>query len=113
MFSVRSSHLPDRTLSAHGRWIAVVALITLPGSLAVAQDKHLNPTIDLLAHKKPVFGLYAPANPRTRPGQAPAPNAPPPKTPAQLSQEALAYAGGDFVFDGSMEGNFEPAFASF
>ena len=104
MFGFRSSPLP---------WIAVVALINLPGSSAVAQDKHLNPTIDLLAHKKAVFGLYAPANPRTRSGQAPAPNPPAPKTPVQLAQEALAYTGGDFVFDGSMEGNFEPAFASF
>ena len=91
----------------------MAALITLPCSLAVAQEKHLNPTIDLLAQKKPVFGLYAPANARTRRGQAPAANAPSLKTAAQLAEDALAYAGGDFVFDGSMEGNFEPAFASF
>jgi hypothetical protein len=63
MFRVRSSSLP----------IAVVAVISLLGSLVVAQEKHLNPTIDVMAHKKPMFGLYAPANPRTRPGQAPAP----------------------------------------
>jgi 4-hydroxy-2-oxoheptanedioate aldolase len=100
-------------LAAGARRIAVVALLSLPVSLVVAQEKHLNPTIDLLAHKKPMFGLYAPANPRTRPGQAPVPNPPALKTPAQLAQDALGYAGGDFVFDGSMEGNFEPAFASF
>ena len=100
-------------MAAWGCRIAVTALIGLSGSLAVAEEKHLNPTIDLLAHKKPLFGLYAPSNPRTRPGQTPAPNPPAPKTPAQLAQEALGYSGGDFVFDGSMEENFEPAFANF
>jgi 4-hydroxy-2-oxoheptanedioate aldolase len=113
MFFVCSSRLPRRVPAARRRWIAVGALIALTGSLAVGQDKHLNPNIDLLAKKKPLFGLYAPSNPRTRPGQAPAPNAGAPKTPAQLAQEALAYTGGDFVFDGSMEENFEPAYARF
>jgi 2-keto-3-deoxy-L-rhamnonate aldolase RhmA len=103
MFGIRPLHLST----------AFVALITLCGSPAVAQDKHLNPDIDLLAHKKPLFGLYAPANPRPGRGQAPAANAGPLKTPAQLAQEALAYSGGDFVFDGSMEGNFDPAYVNF
>ena len=113
MFGAYSSSFPDRLPAGVRRWISVVAVITLPGWLAVTHEKHLSPTIDLLAHKKPIFGLYAPGNPRTRPGQTPAPNAPPLKTPAQLAQDALAYTGGDFVFDGSMEGNFEPAFRLF
>jgi 2-keto-3-deoxy-L-rhamnonate aldolase RhmA len=79
-----------------------------------AQSPRLNPVIDLLEKRQPVFGLYAPANPRARPGQ-PAP-AGPLKTPAELAKDALAYTGADYIFDGSMERNFErgyPAFTEF
>src|SRR5688500_10069586 len=74
----------------------------------------LNPVVELLEQKRPIFGLYAPANPRVRPN-APAPTTPPPapKTPAQLATDALAYTGADYIFDGSMEGNFERGYASF
>ena len=75
---------------------------------------HLNPVVDLLAQNKPIFGLYAPANPRVRPGQ-PAP-AGPTKTPAELAKDALAYQSADYIFDGSMERNHErsyPVFAEF
>ena len=41
---------------------AVVAALLLAAPQAQAQ--HLNPLVDLLAAKQPVFGLYAPANPR-------------------------------------------------
>ena len=41
------------------RAIALSALLA-----GVAQAQHLNPMVDLLANKQPVFGLYAPANPR-------------------------------------------------
>ncbi len=40
----------------------------------------------------------------------------PAKTPAQLAQDALAYAHADYIFDGSMERNFErsyPVFSQF
>jgi len=90
---------------------------------------HLNPMIELHAQKKPIFGLYAPSNPRGRgnrggaPGAAgaPTPQTPPPappvlKTPAELAKDALAYDKSDFVFDGTMEGGVDrgiPAFTDF
>jgi 2-keto-3-deoxy-L-rhamnonate aldolase RhmA len=78
-----------------------------------------NPVIGLLEQKQPVFGLYAPSNRRGGPPGAPRPAATPeapPKPAAQLAREAAAYRLGDFVFDGSMEGDFDrayPAFADF
>lgn len=79
----------------------VFSLALLPGAAAAQQ---LNPLIELLEQKKPVFGLYAPRNAR---------NAELPKTPAQLAQEALSYQLADFLFDGSMEGNFDRALLVF
>jgi 4-hydroxy-2-oxoheptanedioate aldolase len=76
------------------------------------QSRRLNPVIELLSQKKPVFGLYAPSNRRGSGGMA----AEATKTPVQLAQDAVAYKAGDFVFDGSMENNFErtfPAYAEF
>ena len=74
---------------------------------------HLNPLVDLHAARKPVLGLYAPSNPRARPGAAqPVADAPPPKTPAQLAQDALAYPNADFLFDGSMEHDFDRGYAA-
>ena len=64
--------------------------------------------VELLAQNKPAFGVYAPANPRAgRGGRGGAPTAyvvPPPqaKTPQQLAQDAVAYKGADYIFDGSM-----------
>ena len=84
----------------------------------------LNPMIELMAAKKPVFGLYAPSNRRFggggpnaagRPAAPPA-DAPPPKTAAQLAADALANGNTDFIFDGTMEGGMEralPAFTDF
>ena len=98
------------------RWMLTVSAVSvfLEPQAAFAQQ-HQNPVVDLLAANKPVFGLYAPANRRVRPGQ-PAPPADSMKTPAQLALDAVAYKNGDFVFDGSMEGNFEgalPAWSEF
>jgi 2-keto-3-deoxy-L-rhamnonate aldolase RhmA len=72
----------------------------------------LNPVIDLLAAKQPVFGLYAPANRRARPG-GPAMPADSVKSPAQLAREALGATTSDYVFDGTMEGNFDAGYAAF
>lgn len=99
------------------RWLipSVAALaLGLTGSPAPAHAQgRLNPMIDLLQQKKPIFGVYAPSNRGGRGrGGAPA-DAPPPKTPAQLAQDALAYTQADFIFDGSMEGNFERGFTNF
>jgi 2-keto-3-deoxy-L-rhamnonate aldolase RhmA len=96
------------------QWILMaVAVMTLAGQGGVAEaQKHANPVIDLLAAKQPVFGLYAPANRRARPG-APTPPADSVKTVAQLADMALAYKLGDYVFDGTMEGNFDAAYPPF
>jgi len=97
------------------------AVVIAAGTLAVAQaPKHFNPMVDLLAAKKPVFGLYAPSNRRMGgPGgaagapAAPAAPAPPTRTPAELAKDAVAFANSDFIFDGSMEGDFDRAFTPF
>lgn len=108
--------------------LVTIATATTLGGYGLAQaPAHLNPMIDLHVAKKPVFGLYAPANPRPGrggpggaggPAAVPAADAPRPalKTPAQLAQDALAFRRADFIFDGGMEHDFDrgyPAFAEF
>lgn len=97
------------------RWMlsatALLALGLIPTPAAHAQSR-LNPVIDLVAAGKPVFGLYAPANRRARPGQ-PTPPADSMKTMAQLAAEALAYTKLDYVFEGTMEYNFDQTFPPF
>lgn len=97
------------------RWMlsatATLALGLIPSPAAQAQQR-LNPVIELIAAGKPVFGLYAPANRRARPGQAPPP-ADSMKSMAQLAAEALAYKKLDYVFEGTMEYNFEQTFPPF
>jgi 2-keto-3-deoxy-L-rhamnonate aldolase RhmA len=110
-----------------------MAATALGGWSAYQAPKHFNPMIDLHIAKKPLFGLYAPSNPRMGRGgrggppggvtpagapagaPAPAPAGPPPamKTPSQLVQDAFAYKPSDFIFDGSMEGDFDRAYAPF
>jgi 4-hydroxy-2-oxoheptanedioate aldolase len=92
--------------------MAVPAVAMFAGLAWMNQSQgRLNPVVELLAQKKPVFGIYAPRNGRGgRGGAAPAADAPPPKTPAQLAEQTLAYTNADFVFDGTMEGNFDAAF---
>jgi 2-keto-3-deoxy-L-rhamnonate aldolase RhmA len=93
-----------------------IAGAAMLGSLgfAASQSAHrLNPVVELLAQRKPVFGLYAPSNRRGGRGTPPPADAPPPKTPAELAKDAIAYKLGDFVFDGSMEGDFDRAFPPF
>jgi 4-hydroxy-2-oxoheptanedioate aldolase len=95
------------------RWILTLAALTLSSAAMVQAPRHLNPVVDLLAQKKAVFGLYAPANRRPGRGGAMPADAPPPKTPAQLAQDALANETADYMFDGSMEGDFDRGFAPF
>jgi 2-keto-3-deoxy-L-rhamnonate aldolase RhmA len=90
---------------------AVAGSLSLTGSPAQAQPR-LNPVVELLAAKQPVFGLYAPANRRARPG-GPAVPASEMKSPADLAREALGATRSDYLFDGTMEGNFDAGFASF
>ena len=103
-------------------WLAAVGMAVI-GAAAVGQGQrkeHLNPMIELHLQKKPIFGLYAPTNPRGRGNRggaagaagATAPVTPPPappvlKTPAELAKDALAYDKSDFVFDGTMEGGVD------
>jgi 2-keto-3-deoxy-L-rhamnonate aldolase RhmA len=105
--------------------LALAAVAALGGLVAAQAPKaRHNKVIALLEAKQPVFGLYAPSNRRfpggppgaARPAGAPTPAAAPeapPKSPAQLAQEAAAYKSSDFVFDGSMEGNFGKAYPVF
>lgn len=99
------------------RWILTIAAALAPCSLAHGQDApRLNPLIDLLEQGKPVFGVYAPSN--RRPPQTPGASAgaEAPRSPAELAKQALAYGAADYVFDGSMERDFDrnlPIFAEF
>ena len=94
------------------RIVTTVIGVTALGALAIAQPKgRLNPMIDLLEQKKPVFGLYAPRAPSGGRGGATAPA--PVKTPADLAKEALAYEPYDILFSGAMERNFDAGYASF
>jgi 2-keto-3-deoxy-L-rhamnonate aldolase RhmA len=97
------------------RWTLGLVATVVASRLGLAQaQRHLNPVIDLLADHKLVLGIYAPRNGgRGGRGGAPPADAPPPKTPAQIAGEALAYKNADFVFDGSMEDNFDRAFPIF
>lgn len=97
------------------RWILTAAAVSTVGLVppsALQAQPHLNPVVDLLAAKKPVFGLYAPANRRARPGAAALP-ADSVKSPAQLAQEAVAYKRADYIFEGTMEYNFDASFPPF
>jgi len=96
------------------RMIVASILVVGVGSLAMGQapgKSRLNPVIGLLEQKKPVFGLYAPSN-RRFPGGPPGAGAPA-KSQAELAKDALGYANSDFVFDGSMEGNFDRGYQTF
>ena len=96
------------------RRLLIVFAASLLGALGWTQSKrHLNPVIDLLAAHKPVFGVYGPRNPRARPGGAPAADTARPKTPTDLAKDALGYTAADYIFDGSMEGDFDRAFPAF
>ena len=85
--------------------------------LGAAQSKgRINPMIELLEAKQPVFGMYAPSartGRRGAGGTAPATPAPPAKTPADLAREALSFEAGDILFSGDMERNFESGYAGF
>ena len=92
---------------------AVVAFAIAGASLSIGlvhaqKRQRMNPVIELLEQRKPVFGVYWPSNPQGRRG-APPPTDVPPKQPAELAREALAYPPADFLFNGSMEGGVDRA----
>ena len=100
--------------------VAVLVSIAVMGGFLAAQApkaRH-NRVIALLEQKQPVFGLYAPSN--RRPGRPPGASQPaaampdtPPKSAAELAKLAADYRLSDFVFDGSMEDDFDKAFPPF
>ena len=98
------------------RLLVVTTTGLLVAGLAFTQGRHVNPVVDLLAQKRPVFGIYAPRNarpPRNAPATADTARR---KAPAELAKDALGYRGADYVFDGTMEGDFArayPVFAEF
>lgn len=91
---------------------AALLLCGVHAGPASAQAR-LNGVITLLEAKQPVFGLYAPANRRARAGTTPAAAGDSVKTPVQLAAEAVGYTKADYIFDGSMEGNFDNGYRSF
>jgi 2-keto-3-deoxy-L-rhamnonate aldolase RhmA len=102
--------------------LALLSVTAFGGFVAAQAPKaRHNRVIALLEAKQPVFGLYAPSNRRfpggppgaARPAGAPAMPDTPPKSPAELAKEAAAYKLSDFVFDGSMEGDFAKAYPVF
>jgi 4-hydroxy-2-oxoheptanedioate aldolase len=103
-------------------WGTAIAVVLSLAAAEAQRKARLNPVIELLEQKKPVFGLYAPSNRRFSgrggPGAAgaaaaaPAPAAPQ-KTPLELAKEAVAFKSSDFVFDGSMEGGVDRALPAF
>ncbi|MDY6946791.1 MAG: aldolase/citrate lyase family protein [Pseudomonadota bacterium] len=102
---------------ALARSLACTALLsaTLAGSAALADapKQRLNPLIGLIEQGKPAMGLYAPSNRGHGPNSE---AAGPQKTPAQLAKETVAYQLSDYVFDGSMEYNFDqtlPVFTAY
>ncbi|HEX6050908.1 MAG TPA: hypothetical protein VFZ21_16630, partial [Gemmatimonadaceae bacterium] len=92
--------------------LTVLSVVLTSDGLAQG-SAHLNPVVDLLAAKQPAFGIYAPRNTRP-PRNAPATtDTTRRKTPAELAKDALGYAGADYIFDGSMEGDFARGYGPF
>ncbi len=98
------------------------------GLVAQTPKPHVNPVVDLLAKKKPIFGVSQPSNGRGggNRGRAagrgggdaaatptPAPPPPPQKTPPELAKDALAHPESDYLFNGSMEGGVDRGLQAF
>ena len=93
------------------RSFCIPALFAVGVSCVVGQAQtrqRLNPMIDLLEQKKPLFGVYWPGNPQGRRGGPPPADAVM-KSPAEWAKDALAYRNADFLFNGSMEGGVDRA----
>ncbi len=94
--------------------LALLSVTAFGGFVAAQAPKaRHNRVIALLEAKQPVFGLYAPSNRRFPGAPGAAAPAAPAKSPAELAQEAAGYKLSDFVFDGSMEGDFDKAYPVF
>ena len=119
--------------------LTVVAVgVGILGAVVAAQKStpHLNPMVDLLAAKKPIFGVSWPTNGRgggggrggnrggggaagatatPTPTPTPTPETPPPpqKTPLELAKDALAHPEADYLFNGNMEGGVDRGLQAF
>ena len=101
--------------------LSLAAVSLVGGAASLQAQRRLNPIVELLEQKKPVFGIYAPANPRAGRGgrggaaasETPPPAPPAAKTPQQLAGDAVAYKGADYIFDGTMEGDFDVGYGRF
>lgn len=90
--------------------MSAVMLLVSGALTGHAQRQRLNPVIELLEQKKPVFGVYAPSagGPGRRGGgDAVA------RPASDLARDALAYNATDFLFNGSMEGGLDRAWPAF
>jgi 4-hydroxy-2-oxoheptanedioate aldolase len=89
-----------------GFFVLAVAVFAIGGQAQTRQ--RLNPMIELLEQKKPLFGVYWPGNPQGRRGGPPPADAVV-KPPLDWAKDALAYTNADFLFNGSMEGGVDRA----
>ena len=107
--------------------------VVLGGLTSAQSGRHLNPIVDLLEKKQPVFGIATPSAGGGGGGRrgggapggtagggaaaaapaAPATPPPPPKTPLELAKDALAHPEADYYFNGSMEGSVDRAIGPF
>jgi 4-hydroxy-2-oxoheptanedioate aldolase len=60
-------------------------------------QRRLNPIVELLSERKPVFGVTFPERP----------------TSAQVAVDAIGYTRADYIFDGTMEVDFDTSFSAF
>ena len=87
-----------------GLLIAALGIVMASApTLGETPQERLNPVIGLLERGRPVIGLYAP-------GRLPSGEVAMQRPPLEVAKEALAYRSGDFIFDGSLEHDFDGAF---
>src|SRR3989442_11158500 len=95
--------------------LASIIIVTLLTGIVWSQGRRtprLNPIIEVLEQKKPLFGLYAPSKPRGRGGAAPVGDVVV-RQPGELARMALGNRQMDFLFNGSMEGGLDSQMPSF
>src|SRR5262245_13082366 len=108
----------EEVMKMTARLRLAIIIVTSLSSIVWSQGQRshrLNPIIEVLEQKKPLFGLYAPSNPRGRAGAAPVGDIAI-RQPAELARMALDSHEMDFLFDGSMERGLDtpmPAFTEF
>jgi 4-hydroxy-2-oxoheptanedioate aldolase len=90
--------------------LALTVALASPAAFADTPKPRLNPIIRLLEQRQPVMGLYAPSKYQDsgmHDVQLPA------RSPPERARETVDYKLADFIFDGSMEHDFEQSFPTF